>query len=202
MSLTPKKVLVTGFEGFKSSPQNPSADHIVSAVKGAYGDRVETMVLPVAHDEASQQLTEAIDQLSPDAVLMFGVAPGKQVRLETQARNWRNSLVMADNNNVRKLGRLDPAGPNYLESTLPLGDIKTALAQEGVPARLSRGAGQFLCNEVMYRALQHVGLESPEAPPTGFIHIGARMPHAMMHTAGVVAVGAMLDRLQHTESEN
>jgi hypothetical protein len=28
------------------------------------------------------------------------------------------------------------------------------------------------------------------------------MPHAMMHTAGVVAVGAMLDRLQHTESEN
>ncbi len=189
-----KKVLVTGFEAFgRAKRPNPSSQIVLPAVKAKYGDLVETLILPVAHDTAAHELTEAITDLSPAAVVMFGVAAyGRKVRLEQRAINLRSSLFQGDNYGQRKLGPI-AVGPMVRKSTLPLQEIYAGLQAHEIPVKLSSSAGSYICNEVMYRGLEHTAAiaETGQVIPTGFVHVGPGLDEPLVEQAAIQVIGVL-----------
>jgi pyroglutamyl-peptidase len=194
------KILVTGFDRFGyTQSSNRSSELVLPTAREAYGSLVETLVLPTAHDIAAQQLIQAIEELNPVAVVMFGISAGSKVRLETRAKNRRLSLLMPDNEGIRKAGRLDPAGPLTYDSTLPLDNIYERLTRAHVPVSMSRDAGTFVCNEVMYKALRHNGTQSNNTTiPTGFIHLGNGLRSQFIEEATVAIIDEIIN---YTDTE-
>lgn len=181
-------ILVTGFDRFgpKKKP-NASSEVALPAVQQEYGPLVQTLILPTARKVAGGQLLEAIADIQPAAVVMLGISAGRKVRIETTARNWQYNLLIPDNQGVRSVGRIDAAGRKSYHSTLPLDDIYRRLRDADVPARFSDSAGSFICNEVMYRSLQHAA-ESESSIPTGFIHFGNGLSDQLVEEAALAVV--------------
>jgi pyroglutamyl-peptidase len=189
-----QKILVTGFDrfGYRRRP-NRSSEVVHPAIKEKYGDLVETLVLPTARNIAAEQLIDAIDNINPAAIAMFGISAGSKVRLEERAKNRRFNITTPDNMGVRAIGRVIAGGPATIASTLPLNDIYNKLQADGVPTRLSNDAGTFVCNEVMYRALHHTSEPAAESViPTGFIHLGNRLSDQLVEEASLMVVDELL----------
>lgn len=188
------KVLVTGFDrfGYLNRP-NASSEIALPAIEEKYGDLVETLILPVARDIAAEQLIEAIKDVNPATIAMFGISAGRKVRLERRAKNNRINVLIPDNQGVRKVGRIDSHGPRSLQSTLPLDDIYTRLQESAVPVKLSSNAGSFICNEVMYKTLQHTeSLKERGSIPTGFIHLGNGLSDQLTEEASLLVVDELI----------
>lgn len=187
---TNKKILATGFGSFGYlKKRNVSSEIALPSLEQEYGDLVKTLVLPVAFDIAAKQLCDAIEQINPAAVVMFGISAGKKVRLERQAKNRRLSVLFPDNYGVRKIGRIDEDGPKRISSTLPLDAIYSRLTESNVPTKFSNSAETFICNEVMYKALQKNGAENRrEIIPTGFIHLGNGLSDQLVEEASLFVV--------------
>jgi len=189
-----QKVLVTGFDrfGYLQRP-NRSSEVVLPAIEDRYSDLVKALVLPTARNIAAKQLIEAIDDINPAAVVMFGISVGRKVRLEQRARNHRFNILFPDNIGVRAVGRVSPNGPATIAATLPLGGIYDKLQSAGVPTKLSNDAGTFVCNEVMYEALHHVGeSKASSVLPTGFIHLGNGLNDQLLVEAGLMVVDELL----------
>jgi pyroglutamyl-peptidase len=188
------KILVTGFDRFGASRQpNSSSEIALPAVLEEYGELVATLVLPTARDIAAEQLLNTIRAIEPLAVVMFGLSAGSKVRLEQRAKNWKYNLLEADNRGERTLGRIDASGPVSYKSTLPLDDIYNRLKAVDIPTKFSKNAGSFICNEVMYKALQH-GSQNPDTHPslTGFIHFGNGLSDQLVADASLLVVGELI----------
>ena len=188
------KVLVTGFDrfGYLKRP-NASSEIALPAIKERYGDLVETLILPVARDVAGEQLIEAIKDIDPVTVAMFGISAGSKVRLERRAKNNRFNVLFPDNQGVRKIGRIDSRGPMSLDATLPLDDIYRRLQESDIPVKLSNDAGSFICNEVMYRALHHAdSTKERRVIPTGFIHLGNGLSDQLIEEASLLVVDELI----------
>lgn len=189
------KVLVTGFDRFGHLKRpNASSEIALPAIEQEYGELVETLVLPTARDIAAEQLSAAIEDINPVAVVMFGISAGRKVRLELRAKNVGFNVLVPDNNGVRKFGRIDNDGPKNLASTLPLDDIYARLKASHVPTRFSSDAGTFICNEVMYKALQHTDSSQGESLiPTGFIHLGNGLHDQLVEEASLLVVDELIN---------
>ena len=61
-------------------------------------------------------------------------------------------------------------GPAAYFATLPVRAMLAAIRAAGVPCDLSLTAGTFLCNQVFYVELHHIGMHRP-AMRAGFIHV-------------------------------
>lgn len=189
-----RKILVTGFDrfGYLQRP-NRSSEVVHPAIKGRYGDLVETLVLPTSRNIAAEQLIDAIDHINPAAVVMFGISAGSKVRLEQRAKNRSLNILIPDNEGVRAVGNILPEGPATIAATLPRSDIYNKLQAGGVPTKLSNDAGTFICNEVMYRALHHNREHaSGSVLPTGFIHLGNGLSNQLVEEASLTVVEELL----------
>lgn len=189
-----QKILITGFDRFGHTRKpNRSSELVLPAVKEGYSNLIETLVLPTARNVAAEQLIEAIEDINPAAVVMFGISAGRKIRLEKQAKNRRFNILIPDNEGVRAVGRISPEGPPSYKATLPLNGIYDRLQACGVPAKLSNDAGTFVCNEVLYRALHHVNAQNPSSIlPTGFIHLGNGLSDQLVEEAGLMIVDELL----------
>ncbi len=185
-----QKVLVTGFDRFGHLQRpNRSSEVALPVIKNKYEDLVETLVLPTARNIAAEQLINAIEDINPAAIVMFGIAAGSKVRLEQRAKNNKFNILFPDNQGVRAVGKISADGPRSIDATLPLSDIYDRLQREGIPTKLSTDAGAFVCNEVMYKALQHGENSSEESViPTGFIHLGNGLSHQLVEEASLIIV--------------
>ncbi len=187
------KILVVGFDRFGYLRQRNKASEVaLPAIKSEYGDLVETLVLPTIYGLASELLLDATKEISPSAVAILGVSSwfSKSAKLERQAKNRRVSLVFPDNLGSRNFGRIDPKGAASYPSTLPLESIHARLGESGIGSRLSNDAGVFVCNEVMYTALQSCDAEAPR--PTGLIHLGNGMSDQRIIEAGLLITDELL----------
>ncbi len=196
-SRRPIRILLTGFAPFGGSKVNPSWEAVRRLRRARIpGVRVSVARLPVVWGEAERRLVAAIFRFRPDAVICVGQSAGRAwVSVETQAANRREGKdakgripetreVIATRSRGRKAP--PPAGsagnlwgrppgrdwgntfiPESLTATLPVRRIVAALRRAGIPARLSRDAGRYLCNAAMYTACQAVG----GTPVAGFIHV-------------------------------
>lgn len=182
------RVLVTAFEPFGGAPTNVSllvAEHLTGAVAAAApGVDLRLAVLPVTDAGGPAALHAAIDRHEPDAVVCLGEAGARLgVDVELIALNLKDYRI-ADNQGCRCRGEpIDPEGPGVLLARLPVAELVAAggaaLAGAGVPCRVSRDAGLFLCNQVAYEAVLRAtpGLggarfERAQRPRfAGFVHL-------------------------------
>ncbi|HJL41815.1 MAG TPA: pyroglutamyl-peptidase I [Myxococcales bacterium LLY-WYZ-16_1] len=164
------QVTVTGFEPFAGVPHNPSeavVRALPSHVPGLPEVWLRTAILPVDTIRVRPRLKELWDE-QPGALIHLGVAANATtLALETRAEN-RLDFRVADNGGATpRQEPVEPGGPVLVGTRLPVDLIADWLDRSGVPARMSRSAGTFLCNQVMYLSLRAL----PASIPTGFVHL-------------------------------
>jgi pyroglutamyl-peptidase len=169
----PIRVLITGFGRFPGAPANASgalakalARRRRSALAGVV---LRAEVLPttwaVANGFAATLMRE-----DPDIVLMIGLAARRrQVCVEMRAVNRAGGFPDATR---RRPGerRLDASGPDTIRARAHPASLVRALRLAGVPARVSRDAGRYICNAQAYGAY---GLARTTGRPrlAVFVHI-------------------------------
>lgn len=166
--MAPLKLLVTGFGPFPGMPRNPSADvaRRVAADRRwtRLGVRAEALVLSTTYAALERELAPALRRGRFDAVLMIGVAGRSwRLRVERRAAN-RASLLFPDASGHRPggLALSGDADARWTKAAAPR--ALAALRRAGLPSRLSRDAGRYLCNAAYFRALA-------EPAPVLFVHI-------------------------------
>jgi pyroglutamyl-peptidase len=200
-----RTILLTGFEPFDGSDDNPSA-RVVERLASAPipGVRLVTAVLPVAVGRAPQILLGLLNAHRPAAVLMLGEMRGSPcVRVERIAVNMLHASIPDNDGVVLDEEPIDPAGPAAYWATLPAQATCDAVRRAGVPCVCSFSAGAYLCNQVMYLALHWSATQSPKTK-VGFLHLpslpsqmhAVESPKPTMNLAGSVkAVRAALAAL-------
>lgn len=163
------RVLVTGFEPFEGSDDNPSM-RIARALDAdpPSGIDLTTGLLPVTWAGAWPALSELLSARNPDLVLLLGQS-GKRssVTVERFALNFGQGRI-ADNAGVqRPPSALVDGAPLALASTIDVDGAVAAMSACGIPAAASHDAGAFLCNAVLYSAL----LKAAPGQRAGFIHV-------------------------------
>lgn len=164
-------ILLTGFEPFGGDARNPSGE-AVSELGRRWGgsDRLVTEALPVAYDEAGAALRALLAAHAPDVVIATGLAGGRsRVTPERVAINLRDARI-PDNAGAQPIDQPCVAGgPAAHFATLPVKAIARAVDGSGIPSTVSHTAGTFVCNHVMYVALD----EAARRPGmrAGFVHM-------------------------------
>lgn len=159
-------ILLTGFEPFLEHPVNSSWEGVrVLDGRALAGREIVARRLPVSFRRARPLMLRWLEELRPDLVIAFGLAPEGRIRLEQVALNV-NHTDRPDNDG-RKLHdrRIEPGGALALPSRLPLPAIERVLRRGGIPVRRSFHAGTYLCNNIFYTLLVH------SAAPAGFVHV-------------------------------
>lgn len=177
------RILLTGFEPFLGHKVNPT-EAIVGELSGKQIEDKEIIgeVLPVAFSQSAKQLLALYEQHKPDAVVMLGLAAGRnRITPERVAINCSDGDV---DNEGRALqdAVIREDGPAAYFSTLPVRTIVTNLIQEGLPAQVSNTAGTYLCNNIMYQMLDYLAQHQINSP-AGFIHIPASHELALTNAA-------------------
>ena len=167
-----KHVLIAGFEPFGGEKVNPSA-LVARSLEGRLiaGRPIAVRVFPVETRNIGERLQRAIDEESPDVVILTGQAGGRpSLALERVAVNVLD-FQQPDNVGVmRKNDVILRGGAEARVSTLPLGEIVSAWIENGIPAYVSNSAGTFICNQALYEAL---GIAETASPPivAGLVHL-------------------------------
>lgn len=163
------RLLVTAFGPFGGRELNASSLALAGLRKSFPGLR--TRVLPVDAVIAPSRLKQAIRKIRPDALLMLGEAGGSTgIRLETTAWNeldFRIPDIAGRQYTARPIRRDAPVS---LPSTLPLAEIHERLVSQGHPVTFSGDPGRYLCNQIFFRAMDHLA-QNNIAIPAGFIHL-------------------------------
>jgi pyroglutamyl-peptidase len=147
------RALITGFEPFGRWSENPSGE-AATALGGMPG--IVTAVLPVDHAAAADALRGLIAQHRPRAILMTGLAPDPEPRLEVLARRPEGI-----------------EGAPVLMGLWPWAAALDAMRRTGARPRLSHDAGRYVCETVYWTALDaRRGLGA--ATLAGFLHVPPR----------------------------
>ena len=165
------KILLTGFEPFGGEKINPSWEAVRGVGEEIPGAAIERLCLPVEWRRGQEMLSQAIERLRPDCVLMTGQAGGcAGVSIERVAINLCETGI-ADNAGEQKCGEaVEPDGPTAYFATYPYREMLAALRAAKIPASFSFSAGAYLCNCVMYRAL-HLQATAYPKMAAGFLHL-------------------------------
>lgn len=169
-------VLITGFGRFPGAPANPSGPLALAlaATRRLPGIRIEARVLPTLWEVAAG-FPVLLDRTGPDIVLMIGLASRRrQVCIEVLARNATG--MFPDVGRSRPASRrLSTSAPPARRSTAEAAPLLHALKLAGVPARLSRNAGGYICNALAFRAYGWAS-EARPARLAVFVHISQPRP--------------------------
>jgi len=208
-----RTILVTAFEPFGGETINASweaARRLEGWRRGDYAAVVR--LLPCAYEASVKELVRTIETLRPAAIVMTGQAARRgAVCVERFARNL-NDAAAPDNSGVLRRGlRISRAAPEWLEATTPVTPIVRAINEAGVPARISRNAGGFVCNHLYFGALRYLG-DFDRPVPAVFLHLPAtpeqtssapaakRLAPARAADALRAAASAMVDVSQSSEA--
>lgn len=168
--ITPKKVLVTGFLPFLGERVNPSAI-ILEWIQNEFGDRVDTVLLPVSFRQAPEIVRKHLLDKNFDLILMLGQAGGRsRINLERVALNWVESNHPDEEAFKPDQGFILPEGEAALFSSLPLTKWKDDLLVENLPVEISLSAGGYVCNFLYYQTLQWLR-EGQKSASACFIHV-------------------------------
>ena len=172
MTSAARTILVTGFEPFGGETVNASWEAAQRLEGWRHGDTVAAArLLPCAYDASVKKLISAIETLRPDALLMTGQAARRGVVcVERFARNLDDARAPDNDGVLRRALRISRAAPDWLEAAAPVRTITQAINEAGIPARVSRNAGAFVCNHLYFGALHYLS-EKRSAIPAVFVHL-------------------------------
>jgi len=169
-----KTILVTGFGAFPNAPVNPT-----QALMGALeahetrlarsGVRLERRVLPVVFDMVEPTLEALMDEVSPDAVLHFGLARRRRmISIEMRAKNRLNMLHPDAEGRLASSPLVKEQSPFIRRATMPVSHLAAMLKADGFACRLSADAGDYVCNQTFYHSL---AMAEGTSRKVGFIHV-------------------------------
>jgi pyroglutamyl-peptidase len=172
LSSAARTILVTGFEPFGGETVNASWEAAQKLEGWRHGDTVAVArLLPCAYDASVKKLISAIETLRPDALLMTGQAARRAVVcVERFAHNLDDATAPDNDGALRRGLRISRGAPEWLEAAASVRTIARAINEAGIPARVSRNAGAFVCNHLYFGALQYLS-EKRSAIPAVFVHL-------------------------------
>ena len=165
------RVVVAGFGSFPGAPSNPSGQLATALARQRRpvlaGIDITSHVFATAYDAVDRDLSKLLAH-KPDVLLIFGLAGRRrEICIETRARNAR-SILLPDVGGWRPERATIEPRQRALTGKSPFPRLLTALRRTGLPARLSRDAGTYLCNYAYWRALHGV---RDGRPLVQFVHI-------------------------------
>ena len=174
MSSATRTILVTGFEPFGGESVNSSWEAARKLDGWRVGEfAVVALLLPCAYDASVKELIQAIEALRPEAVLMAGQAARRGVVcVERFARNLDDAAAPDNLGVVRTAAAISAGAPERLEAAASVEAIADAIREAGIPARVSRSAGGFVCNHLYFGALQYLR-DKRSATAAVFVHLPA-----------------------------
>ncbi len=175
------RLLVTGFGPYPGVVRNPTAElarRVAASPRLKRNDTVAAShVFEVSYAAVARDLPRLVERHRPDAILLLGLAPRERMaRLELRGENRRRTLHPDATGLVPTLRRLDPSGPAERRSRIDRPALLAVFRSAGVPARISRDAGAYLCNAALYAALGATEGRGC-APPVVFVHLP--LPHRL-----------------------
>ena len=202
------RVLVTGFGAFPNAPTNPTAGLVADLARergrlARCGVHLRTLVLPVLFG-ASDDLAAAIAADCPRIMLHFGLAGRRtSLTIEMRAAN-RAGILHPDAGGRPAHSLLIVAGePSHRSVRFPVRETVAAIRRAGVACRASIDAGDYICNETLFRSLR-----SP-VPIVGFVHVpplrrrgtrrGGGLTRGMLTRSAVLAILAAARRARRQE---
>lgn len=167
-------VLLTGFGPFPGTPVNATmtlVPHVARASRHAFPDvRVVTAILPTEWDRAPRHIDRLIEEHEPDVSLHFGVssrATGYEIETRGCNRRSRNPDAAGC---LPEAETICAASPFHLAARLSAREIAARLRSRGIAANLSRDAGGYLCNALLFHVLARAR-RSGHPRKAGFIHV-------------------------------
>ena len=166
------KILVTGFEPFGGEKLNPSWMAVERLPNQMNQHAILKKQLPVVYFKSLSYLENLIQEYQPDRLLLSGLAGDSDaIRIERVGINLCEASI-PDNEGVLLEGSpIVKGGPCAYFSTFPYQKMLNAVKQEDIPVRFSYSAGAYLCNHVLYGALQLAHDKYPFLTSVGFIHV-------------------------------
>jgi pyroglutamyl-peptidase len=168
------RVLITGFGPFPGAPFNPTQLLVARLAKRrrlALTDLDAVVhVFPTSYAAVDLQLKALVAQHQPDVIVMFGLAGRtKGLRIETLARN-RTPRVFPDIEGTVPKHGIIKHDAGAMRGRAPFARLAAAARAAGLPARLSRDAGRYVCNYSYWRALETAA--QPGGPVVvAFVHV-------------------------------
>ena len=209
-----RKVLLTGFEAFGTTPINP-AEKLALRLDGEEigGAHIAARVIPNTFFKCIEVVEAAIEELRPDVVVMMGEFGGRaMITVERIAQNLNDSTRYGLKDNDGQLLQdvmTAPDGPAAYRSTLPIRAMVLAMRQAGIPADISDAPGTFCCNHLMYGILHHIATRDlairagwvhlPHLPEVAALEPNLNAPSMSVETmavglrAGIAAIGTHIE---------
>ena len=200
----PLQTLITGFGPFGSVVDNPT-ERLLRHLEAqdVAGHDLTVCALPTSFARAPQAFKAAFETGGRggqpfDLILMLGVAARSPAwRVESQGLNQDAPAIPDVDGFTPPHREIVPGGAAHLPVTLPPQILLLAVESLGLPVTLSDSAGQYLCNHLLYTALD-LARRSHPIPRTGFLHVPPDE-----HTFGVQGVslsgGHIFSFAQHVE---
>jgi pyroglutamyl-peptidase len=163
-------VLLTGFGPFPGAPFNPTGALVEALARRrhpAYANvRRVAHIFHVSYAAVDRDFPPLIARERPDVLLMFGLAARtKYLRIETRARNVLNRLAPDAAGHIANSATIAQNGAQMRALRVPALRLMRAAVAAGVPARISRDAGDYLCNYLCWCAAE----TAPRL--TAFVHV-------------------------------
>ncbi len=196
MSTHRPAILLTGFGPFPGVPINATsllAPRLAAAARERFpGYRVVSHLLPTEWRAAPEVLDAALAETRPVLALHFGVSSRAYgFTLEMRARNHCSHAPDACGE-LPAQACIAADGPQFLPASIPAHAIVAGLRRRGIAASLSRDAGAYLCNAVLYHALSK-SADRPRARRAGFVHLPSDLVDVGPGAHARAAVGCSLD---------
>lgn len=174
MSSQRPAILLTGFGPFPGVPENVSSalvPELAAAARKRFPDYlVEAAILPTEWRSGPAAVADLLGSLKPAAALHFGVSSqARDITIESRAHNRAKPLSDAAGL-LPSSERLSMDGPELLAARFPAYHIVGRLRRRGLPVALSRDAGGYLCNAVLYRSLERARRADWQMR-SGFVHL-------------------------------
>ncbi len=167
---TARRILLTGFEPFDGREHNASwiAANAL-AQQHPPGVELRAALIPVCWGAPRRVLDPIVATWRPDVIIGMGEGEPGMFRLETVANNKRRER--ADNDGAFPEGRvIDPDGPGCRTASTDCSTLCSMLTEKGIPVRVSKDAGAFLCEELLY-TLEGLRTTQDNLDTVLFVHV-------------------------------
>ncbi|MGL4242645.1 MAG: peptidase C15 [Beijerinckiaceae bacterium] len=162
------RILITGFGPFPGAPTNPTirlARHLGRVRRERFRPIDRTVRLLPTTWAMLDGVRKEVADIRPDAVLMLGLASRRRM-ITPEARAINQASILRTDAAGRKPFRpmLAPDAPHARPGTIDAARMAAALRFAGLPAAVSRNAGDYLCNGIFWRMLE-------TGVPCIFVHV-------------------------------
>lgn len=195
---TAETVVVTGFTPFGTHTENPSA-HVVRALgadgAGPRGTRLVTEVLPTSFARATGRVRALLEEHEPALLLALGLAEDRSVlTVERVGVNLVDARIPDVDGDQPVDVPVREGGPDAHLVTIDVRAAVAAARGTGIEATTSSTAGLYVCNAVLYTALD-AARSAQAGTRAGFLHLPSvtHLPVADAVAAVRAVVGALVD---------